>query len=61
MKKFFKDFFSTSNEINEDVVMGVIFAIALLVGTFTGVVDGEKYYILAGMVAVFFGVGAFKK
>ena len=59
--KFFKDFFSTSNEINENVVMMLIFTIALLIATFIPVVDGEKYYILAGLVAVFGGVGAFKK
>lgn len=61
MKKFFKDFFSTSNEINENIVIGAIFAIALLVSTFLPIVDGEKYYVLAGMTATFFGVGAFKK
>ena len=59
--KFIKDFFSTSNEINENVVMGVIFALAFLVATFISIVDADKYYILAGMTAVFFGVGAFKK
>ena len=58
---FLKDFFSTSNEINENIVMGVIFAIAFLVATFLPVVDEGKYYILAGMTAVFFGVGAFKR
>ena len=59
--KFWKDFFSTSNEINENIVIGVIFAIALLIATFLPIVDGEKYYILAGLTAVFFGVGAFKR
>ena len=61
MKNFLKNYFSTSNEINENIVMGTIFAIALLISTFLPVVDGEKYYILAGMVAIFYGVGAFKK
>lgn len=61
MKKFFKDFFSTSNEINENVVMGVAFAIAFVIGTFTPSVTGNKYYILAGMVALFFGLAPFKK
>lgn len=59
--KFFKDFFSVSNEINENVVMGAVFGLALLVSTFIPIVDGEKYYILAGMTAVFFGVGALKR
>jgi len=58
---FLKKFFSTDNAINENIVVGVVFAIALLIATFIPLVDGEKYYILAGMVAVFFGVGAFKK
>jgi len=61
MKKFLKDFFSTSNEINENVVVGVVFAIAFLVATFLDFVGAEKYYVLAGAVAVFFGVGALKK
>ena len=61
MKNFLKNYFSTSNEINENIVMGTIFAIAMLIATFLPVVDGEKYYILAGMVAIFYGVGAFKK
>jgi hypothetical protein len=59
--KFFKDFFSVSNEINENIVVGSIFVLALLAGTFLPIVDGEKYYILAGMTALFFGIGAFKK
>jgi hypothetical protein len=61
MKNFLKQYFSTGNDINENIVMGTIFAIALLISTFLPVVDGEKYYILAGMVAIFYGVGAFKK
>jgi len=61
MKKFFKDFFSTTNEINENTVMGLIFAVLLVAGTFMSGVPEDKYYIVAGLVAVFFGVGAFKK
>lgn len=61
MKKWLKDFFSTSNEINENIVMGLIFAIAFMIGTFLGNVGQEKYYILAGMVALFFGLAPFKK
>ena len=59
--KWIRDFFSTGNEINENTVMGVCFSAALLAGTFTGIVDGEKYYVLAGMIVAFFGVGALKK
>lgn len=61
MKEFFRKFFSTSNEINENIVVGVIFAISFLIATFVPVVSGDKYYILAGTMALFFGVGAFKK
>ena len=61
MKKFIKDFFSTSNEINENIVMGVLFAMALLVAIFIPIVSGEKFYILSGMVALFFGLAPFKK
>lgn len=59
--KFLKDFFSDSNEINEDVVMGVLFAVLLIAATFIPAIEGEKYYILAGMVAAFFGLGAIKR
>jgi len=61
MKQWVKDFFSTSNEINENVVMGVIFAVFLLAVTFFPIVDANKYYVLAGIVAAFFGLGALKK
>jgi hypothetical protein len=59
--KFLKDFFSTSNEINENVVIGLVFVITLLVVTFIPAVTEEKYYVLAGLVAAFFGLGALKK
>ena len=59
--KFFKDFFSTSNEINENTVMGVLFAAVLIAATFLNLVPEDKYYILAGTMALFFGIGAFKK
>ena len=60
MKKFFYNFFSISNEINENVVMGVIFSILFIAMTFTDI-SAEKYYTLAGMITLFFGVGALKK
>ena len=34
MKEWLKKFFSTSNEINENVVMGVLFAVVFIVATF---------------------------
>lgn len=58
---FFKDLFSTSNNINENVVVGFILLIAVLVGTFLPIVDEGKYYILCGMTMLCFGIGAFKK
>ena len=60
MKKFFYNFFSVSNEINENIVMGVIFSILFLGVTFTNI-EAEKYYTIAGMITLFFGVGALKK
>lgn len=60
MGKWIKSFFSTENTVNENTVMGVMFAVVLIVATFAGVAEA-KYYILAGEVAVFFGIGAFKK
>lgn len=59
--KFFKDFFSTSNDINENVVLGLVFAIALIISTFVDIVTPEKYYTLAGLTAAFFGLGALKR
>ena len=56
-----KNFFSTSNEINEDTVVGVVLLIVVIVSTFVSIVDPDKYYILAGMTMLCFGMGAFKK
>ena len=61
MKNFFKSFFSTSNEINENVVIGVIFVAVLIVATFIVKVDADKYYVLAGLVAACFTLGAIKR
>jgi hypothetical protein len=58
--KWIKDFFSTSNEINENTVMGVLSFIILSAGFFVGVAD-QAIYIMAGLVAAFFGLGALKK
>lgn len=60
MKQFIKQFFAVDNSVNENTVMGTIFSACLIVSTFIPVTD-EKYYILAGLVAVMFGVGAFKR
>jgi hypothetical protein len=61
IKNTIKAFFSTDNSINENTVIGVAFVVALLFSTFSTGVDADKYYILAGLVAVCFGIGAFKK
>ena len=61
MKNFLKKYFSTSNEINEAIVAGTILLIVLLAATFFPIVDPEKYYVLAGMTALCFGVAPFKK
>jgi len=60
MKNFLMKFFAVSNEVNENTVMGVIFSICLIVSTFVNVGDA-KYYILAGLVTVFFGLNLKKK
>lgn len=59
--KVLKDFFSTSNEINENTVMGVIFALAVIISTFIPIVTPDKYWTLAGLTAAFFGLGALKR
>jgi len=60
VKKFIRDFFSTSNEINEDTVMGVLSFAMLVTGYFIGM-SADVLYIMAGLVGLFFGVGALKK
>ena len=60
MKKFIRDFFSTSNEINEDTVMGVLSFAMLVTEYFIGM-SADVLYIMAGLVGLFFGVGALKK
>lgn len=59
--KWLKDFFSTSNEINENTVIGLLFCAVLIVATFFVSVPAGKYYILAGLVASCFGLAALKK
>ncbi len=61
IKQFLKDFFSTNNQINENTVMGTALAVPFLIATFLPVVDGTKYYILAGVFMAFFGLAGLKK
>ena len=58
--KWVKDFFSTSNEINENTVMGLLAFIVLVIGYFVGVPE-SAFYTMAGLVAAFFGLGALKQ
>jgi len=60
MKDWLKRFFSTSNEINENVVVGCLLIIVVLVSTFVSV-PADKYYTIAILAASFFGLGALKK
>jgi len=61
MKEWFRKFFSVSNDVNENIVVGCVFGVAFLLATFLPIVDENKYYILAGTMAGFFTIGAFKK
>lgn len=57
MKQFFKNFFSTSNEINENTVMGVVFSVALLASIIPPLqIPIESQVILIGAVGGFFGL-----
>ena len=58
--KWFKAFFAVDNEVNEDTVMGALFAVVLIVGIFLSIAQ-ESIWVLAGMVLTFFGLGALKK
>lgn len=59
----FKDFFSTSNKINENTVIGTILLVATLCGVFIkGLgVSQEAIYTMAGMTMACFGLSLGKK
>ena len=61
MREWFKKFFSISNEINENTVIGVTLLPFFLIITFLPIVGPDKYYTMAGLIALFFGLGAMKK
>ncbi|MDA3940496.1 MAG: hypothetical protein PF693_14495 [Spirochaetia bacterium] len=63
MKKVFKAFFSTSNEINENTVMGVLYAIMLIVSIFAKPLEigFEVKALLGGMALTCFGLSLGKK
>ena len=67
MKEFMKKvgdavrkYFAVTNEVNENVVVGTVFAIALLVGFFTKVED-PKFYTMAATTLAMFGISLGKK
>ncbi|ADK81921.1 hypothetical protein [Sediminispirochaeta smaragdinae] len=53
MKKFFKSFFNSTNDINESTVIGFVVAILFVAATFLNIVDAEKYqtigWVLVGL------------
>jgi len=59
MKDWLKKFFSTSNEINENTVIGVVFVIVFIPCIW--LVQNDTLYVIAGLVCAFFGLGALKK
>lgn len=61
MKKWIKSFFAVDNNVNENTVIGTILVVVLIIATFFVKVPEDKYYVLAGLVASFFCIGAFKK
>ena len=58
MKDFFKNFFSTSNEINENTVIGMILLVATLCAVFIKDlgIGMETVYTMAGMTMACFGL-----
>ena len=63
MKDWFRRFFAVDNSINENTVMGVIFALALLVAVFVKplAIGEAARYTLAGAMGAFFGLSLGKK
>ena len=63
MSNFFKNFFSTSNEINENTVMGLLYAVALLCAIFIKPLNigFEVKALLGGMTSTCFGLSLGKK
>jgi len=58
MKEFFKNLFSTSNEINENTLIGMILLVATLCAIFIkGLgISQEAIYLVAGMTMACFGL-----
>ncbi len=60
MFKWWKSFFAVDNAVNEDTVMGALFAVVLIVAIFIKAPQ-ESVWVLSGIVLSFFGLGALKK
>ena len=60
MKEWFGKFFAVDNSVNEDTVMGCIFAAAFLVSCFVPLYSGS-IIPLGSAMAAFFGKNIFKK
>lgn len=60
MKDWFSRFFSVSNEINENTVVGTILLVCFIIALFIGITE-EKFYTLAGTMVLCYGFGALKK
>ena len=60
MREWFKKFFAVDNSVNEDTVMGCIFALAFLVCVFVPGLNGGIIPTGSAMGA-FFGKNIFKK
>lgn len=61
MKEWFKKFFAVDNSVNEDTVMGCIFAVASLVCIFVPSITDISMYASLGAMGAFFGKNIFKK
>lgn len=65
MKEWFKKFFSVSNEINENTVMGAVAFLIAVILTIAKIwvvaVQNDVIYFFLGYSAAAFGIGAFKK
>ena len=60
MGNWLKKFFSTSNEINENTVVGTILLLCVIAAIWTAV-PSDKFYTLAGAMVLCYGFGTLKK
>lgn len=60
MREWFRKFFAVDNSVNEDTVLGCIFAGAALVCIFVPLYSGAPMYASLSAMAAFFGKNIFK-